>query len=84
MSRFCKRAGLILIFVTPIALSQQEEEPNLGGEDLLSDEIIFDDNLPLLLSNSSCSLFAEIKAISTPEKKAEKRRKASAVAKSIL
>ncbi len=45
MSRFCKRAGLILIFVTPIALSQQEEEPNLGGEDLLSDEIIFDDNL---------------------------------------
>ena len=45
MSRFCKRAGLILIFVTPIALSQQEEEPNLGGEDLLSNEIIFDDNL---------------------------------------
>ena len=45
MSRFCKRAGLILIFVAPIALSQQEEEPNLGGEDLLSDEIIFDDNL---------------------------------------
>lgn len=45
MSCFCKRAGLILIFVAPIALSQQEEEPNLGGEDLLSDEIIFDDNL---------------------------------------
>ena len=45
MSRFCKRAGLIQKYVTPIALSQQEEEPNLGGEDLLSDEIIFDDNL---------------------------------------
>ena len=45
MSRFCKRAGLILIFVAPIVQSQQEEQPNLEDEDLLSNDIIFDDNL---------------------------------------
>jgi len=33
--------------------------------------IIFDGNLPELLSSSNWSLFAEINAISTPEKKAE-------------
>jgi hypothetical protein len=45
MSRFCKRAGLILMFVAPIAYSQQNEQSNLEDEALLSDEIIFDDNL---------------------------------------
>ena len=45
MSRFYKRAGLILMFVAPIAYSQQNEQSNLEDEALLSDEIIFDDNL---------------------------------------
>ena len=34
-------------------------------------EIIFEGNLPVFLSNSNCNLLAEMKAISTPEKKAE-------------
>ena len=45
MSRFCKRAGVILMFVAPIAYSQQNEQSNLEDEAVLSDEIIFDDNL---------------------------------------
>ena len=45
MSRFCKRAGVILMFVAPIAYSQQNEQSNLEDEAILSDEIIFDDNL---------------------------------------
>jgi hypothetical protein len=45
MSRFCKIASLILIFITPIAHSQENEQPNLGDEALSSDEIIFEDNL---------------------------------------
>ena len=45
MSRLCKIAGLILIFMTPIAHSQTNEQPNLGDEALSSDEIIFEDNL---------------------------------------
>ena len=45
MSRFCKRAGLILMFVAPVAQSQQEEQPNQEDEDLLSGDIIFDDDL---------------------------------------
>jgi len=51
---------------------------------LLKNAIIFDENLPLLLSNSSCSLLAEIKAISIPEKKAEKNKEINAIAKAIL
>lgn len=45
MSRFCKRAGVILMFVAPIAYSQQNEQSNPEDEAVLSDEIIFDDNL---------------------------------------
>ena len=45
MSRLCKIAGLILIFMTSIAHSQTTEQPNLGDEVLSSDEIIFEDNL---------------------------------------
>ena len=42
------------------------------------------ENLPLFLSNSSCNLLAEIKAISTPEKKAEKNREIRAARRIIL
>lgn len=45
MSRFCKRAGVILMFVAPIAYSQQNQQSNLEDEAILSDEIVFDDNL---------------------------------------
>jgi hypothetical protein len=42
---FSKRAGLILIFASQVAVSQQDEQTSLIDETLLGDEIIFDDNL---------------------------------------
>jgi hypothetical protein len=46
--------------------------------------IILDGNFPVFLSNSNCNLLAEIKAISTPEKKAEKSKEIIATVISIL
>ena len=46
--------------------------------------IILDGNLPVFLSNSNCNLLAEIKAISTPEKKAEKSKEIIATVSSNL
>ena len=51
---------------------------------LQKDAIIFDENFFLLLSSSNCTLLAETKAISTPEKKAEKNNEINATKKSIL
>ena len=45
MSRLFKIASLILMLITPIAHSQENERLNLGDEALSSDEIIFEDNL---------------------------------------
>tara|TARA_B100001540_G_scaffold46983_1_gene41941 strand:+ start:1526 stop:1789 length:264 start_codon:yes stop_codon:yes gene_type:complete len=41
--------------------------------------IIEDGNLPVLLSNSSCNLLDETKAISMPEKKAENKSVMNAI-----
>jgi hypothetical protein len=51
---------------------------------LLKKAIILDVSFLLFLSNSSLSLFADIKAISTPEKKAENNNEIIAVVKSIM